>query len=391
MGNKKNWNNKNNFKLGNDKSLPQSQYFNVLTSSIQITCDIDVSHILNQFKYFVTALQRTHKLNIGSTMKQLTLARLCLFYTGFISVHSSSVVYSLYTNSTFLYFPEFLKPIIDSICCKSHTSNKVNGFTTGELINSKSPLELTIHIRDLSQSQWFNLLQGTDFLDCVSSDKSYEAFQTILASEFYNAGFNSFADQLTVHECEYVSSLLKAISSCFYYNDKVTYYKGALTTYIVNNLIIYRFRNSKRDIHRYFCQQHTLQIGSLSIDILANFLRIFSPSFSTSKTSKIISGDLEISVENVPLDEAWYSYIGFKPESFKRPRPNPGKDTTPLVPNLLQKQAEQLADNIQKREFGTLSYNVGFVTGAVSSGKVLLAFSRQYEVCTPVYFLEGPG
>lgn len=326
-------------------SVNRSQFFNVTAVNIEVKCCIKPDCFAN-LSSFLVALQRVHPLSVNTSTSREVLAKLILSLISILSMHDSSLLARFHRQSTFLYMPSFFMPIFQRICLKSVSSNKVSGYTTGVLVNELNFKQYVDILLKANVETYVKALHNTNFMQLVMTDESlrqlklliiellsghgyklefvpHESSATFIKSAATSETSDSDIDSLdidfskcTIRHTSSDSDLpdilarnLSSISTVFKYNQNVNYYSGTLTFEVVQDLSIFRFRNTDNP-YSFRAQQGTL-IGpdSRILDLYANFLRITTPCYDSDRC--VIAGDLTLTVESVPISEAWYSYLGF--------------------------------------------------------------------------------
>jgi hypothetical protein len=425
-------------KQSND-NIFKSALFSVNSCHVGTSARVTLS-IIKNFAFFVKTISKKHPLHLSRTATPSTFRTLLVLFMCFLTLHNSAVMQKLYERSAFLHVPKFIIAPLLRVAVKSVTKNKISGFTTGDLksdFDLKSIIDVFV---SSSQLEWQEAFADSEFSFLFDGPLKMFRFKLDVLNHLASLGlpveerkrnhlksmseghvkldqlddpdcitrsdesgneqtFYSFRTSFIDYTCvpkdfdlvEFLQKSLMSFPSIFKYGDKVEYYSGTVSIQHLNDLGIYKFRSTSSE-HVYLVQQSMLsKVNETSIEMFASFLRIFSPTFDSS--SNLIAGDISITVEETPLEQAWDSYLNFNisdytsfsegssPKKTKTKFKNKGPRGS-SSPSVISDSQISPSQPIETRTYSTSSkpdHRLFYATGRLGTMSLELSFIHKNE------------
>lgn len=376
----------NKIKLNMDSTnIKSSPLFSIKANNIYNTVEISVS-VKDHLPLFIKSISSIHVLAMSRTATPTTFKSLVVLSFAFLTMHDSSIMRQLFVKSTFLSVPRFIISPLLRVAISSLTKNKISGFTSGDLHNTTTLRNLINEFLSLDVEDFKAMFSSSEFLQLGDTAKKLYHLKADVLEILFSLGIEQnfdfdlnkhrqigksmpsgqesapttsadsdsdlveYPDLTDCFDLLYRFDITIFIQKSFYlfphvfkYNKDVNYFTDSIQLEKLADLSVYRFRNTDCEF-TYVAQQASISaLSPETLDLFASFLAIFRPRFNASGT--VISGDLTLSVEETPIEQAWLTYFGFSvSEVLKR---NP-KDTKRKPKSKLRAKGSPLANAVQE-------------------------------------------
>lgn len=268
-----------------------------------------------EFSHFCHAFTSTYRVLMTSTSLVNVAASLVLLYSAFFIMHSNQFISYIHSRNKKLFCPSFIFPVLDRIIRPVRSKTKVTGWVYGELIHCNQEVgNWAVEEIVTLKSQvplYLESLQGTMLSKVAADAKLSDQFKARIEMLLSNIDSTSSNEDVF----ELILDSLEVLPEIIYNNDdkfEMTYIN--IEDLFQPHLGIYRYRNLRDQV--YLTQAMSISnVNPNTQDLMACFLKIFSPDFNTStgdgSAQPIIPGDVLISVENTSLSECWELYLSF--------------------------------------------------------------------------------
>lgn len=300
-------------KSNNNNNFINTDFINVLLTSTKIQCHIK-SFNFSEFNSFLRVIRRLYPIYVNSTSKYYVASKLMLFYIAFYHMHNSSVIQRWFADGIHLSIPDFVYSILIRVCLRSESRNKLVGTTYGHLNSNSSSYfsKDVIDLMDADVAVLAAILKGTDFADCVSSEKNCLQLKSVLIDIVHSILPNLKTEVDESVNAELISLTLSLFQDLVSKPDRLGIYQGVLPAAVTTQLSIFRFFSTAKELE-YKVSQHHLSISDVSRDCFACFLRLFEPKYFVSdiQSHEHVPGlsDITFSVEHVTTEQAWGFYL----------------------------------------------------------------------------------
>lgn len=348
-----------------------SKFFNYVSSSLQIkatNCKFD----LYSFGPFLNAFERHHKLKISSRTQSSTFCSMFIYYCAIVLSHDSSFVDYVYNKNTYLNVPSNFVVHMLKVSLKANSSNKLIGYTTGELTSPITIDDIITSLNGLDITKFKSTLIGTGFEGLF--DLPYGTNTKSLLINTIKTESKRFSN---IHDFILFGATLP-LTLVLFPKDLETF-QGYIKFSTSPHLGIYRFRNYLHEDTFVANQTSVERLEISTLEMFSNYLFLFKPEFilGDKKLSEAGTTDVILDVGILQPVDVWFNYLSY----IHLPN-DPTHSSSTLVNS--NSDSEDQPSNTQRDKFNAPSNHK--VLGVCTNGIFYLPYGKRIDIPIQQYF-----